>query len=186
MLQMLSKNWWMFAVRGVAAVVFGVLAFLVPGLTLAVLILLFGAYAIVDGISLLVGVASHGMQYMRHRWALLAIGALSVIAGVVAFILPGLTALSLLYVVAAWSIVMGVVQIAAAINLRREIQGELWLGLGGALAILFGIYLVVFPGDGLLTLVWLVGAFAIIFGISSLILAWRLRALHTGMAAKAA
>ena len=172
--------------RGIAAIIFGVLAFLMPGITLAVLVLLFGAYAIVDGISVLIGVAGNGMAYMRHRWALLVVGVLGVIAGVIAFILPGLTALSLLYVVAAWSIIMGIVQIAAAINLRREIEGELWLGLGGVLAIVFGLYLVVLPGDGLLTLVWLVGTFAIIFGISSLMLGWRLRGLHTGMSPKAA
>jgi len=176
----LTRNWWIFAIRGIAAIIFGILAFLVPAITLGALILLFGAYAIVDGVSLIYGVARHGTAYMRHHWTLLLIGVLSLGAGVIAFVLPGLTALSLLYVVAAWSVVIGIVQIAAAINLRREIAGELWMALGGILAIVFGVYLVVFPGDGLLTLVWLVGAWAIIFGLFSLLLSVRLRGIHEG------
>ena len=185
MLATLARNWWMFAVRGVAAIIFGVLAFFVPGLTLAVLILFFGAYAIVDGAAILIGVVRHGREYTRHRWAFVLIGILGIIAGIITFFYPGLTALTLLYVVAIWSIVMGITQIVAAIHLRREIKGELWLGLGGVLAIVFGVLLILSPGAGLLALVWLVGIWAIFFGVSSLLLALKLRNLHERAAAPA-
>ena len=186
LLDTLSRNWWVFALRGVAAVIFGILALLMPGVTLAVLVLLFGAYAIVDGASMIVGLARHGMAYMRQNWALGIVGLLGIVAGVIAFVLPGLTALSLLFLVAGWAIVMGVFQVIAAIDMRRQIDNEWWLILGGALTVLFGLYLAVFPGDGLLTLVWLVGFWSIVFGVSSLLLAWRLRGMASGMSARPA
>jgi uncharacterized membrane protein HdeD (DUF308 family) len=180
MLALLSRHWWVFAIRGIAAILFGVLAFVWPGLTLVVLVALFAAYAFVDGIALLVSLIRGDPQARRHAWSVGIMGALGVVAGIVAFVLPGLTALSLLYVVAFWSVALGVFQVIAAIRLRREIEGELWMAIGGVLAIAFGIYLVALPGAGLLSLIWLVGLWAVVFGISSLVLAWRLRELHTG------
>lgn len=180
MLDLLARHWWVFAVRGIAAVAFGVLAFAWPALTLVVLVALFAAYALIDGIFLLASLARGDADARRHAWSVAIMGVIGVVAGIVAFALPGITALTLLYVVAFWSIALGVFQIVAAIRLRREIEGELWMALGGVLAIVFGAYLVIFPGAGLLSLVWLVGLWAVVFGISSLVLAWRLRGLHTG------
>ena len=163
MLDMLARNWWLFAIRGIAAIVFGVLAFLWPGLTVVVLVALFGAYAIVDGVSLLISLVRGEPNARRHGWTVGIMGVIGVIAGIVAF----------------WSIVLGVFQVIAAIRLRREIEGELWLGIGGVIAILFGLYLAIFPGSGLLSLVWLVAIWSIVFGIANLLLAFRLRG-HTG------
>ncbi len=98
--------------------------------------------------------------------------------GLIAIFVPGLTALALLYLVAAWAIVTGVLEIIAAIRLREQITGELWLGLAGLLSVLFGLYLVIFPGAGILSLLWLAGFFAIVFGASMLLLGWRLRGIH--------
>lgn len=175
MLQMLSRNWWIFAIRGVAAIAFGVLAIIWPGATLFVLVVLFAAYALVDGASLLIALVRGDPDARRHGWAVGIMGVLGIVAGIIAIVWPGITAVSLLFVVAFWSIAVGVFQVIAAIRLRREIEGELWLALGGIVAIAFGLYLVIFPGAGLLSLVLLVAAWAIIFGVSSLVLAYRLR-----------
>jgi uncharacterized membrane protein HdeD (DUF308 family) len=176
-LALLARNWWLIAIRGIAAVAFGVTAFVWPGATVVVLIALFGAYALIDGISLLASLVRGDPAARRHAWAVGVMGVLGILAAAVTFLVPGLTALSLVYVVGFWSIAVGVFQVAAAIRLRQEIEGELWLALGGIIAVLFGVYIVALPGAGLLSLIWLVGAWAIVFGIAHLVLAWRLRAL---------
>jgi len=176
-LAVLARNWWLIAIRGIAAIAFGVVAFLWPGVTVVVLIALFGAYALIDGISLLASLVRGDREARRHAWAVGVMGVLGVLAAVVTFLVPGLTALSLVYVVGFWSIAVGVFQVLAAIRLRQEMEGELWLALGGIVAVLFGAYIVAFPGAGLLSLIWLVGAWAVIFGIAHLVLAWRLREL---------
>ncbi|HUG49275.1 MAG TPA: DUF308 domain-containing protein [Candidatus Limnocylindria bacterium] len=127
----ITRDWWLFAVRGVAAVVFGILALAWPEATLAVLVILFGAYAFVDGIALLVALARGDAFARRDAWAVGIMGVLGIGAGLVTFVWPGLTALTLLYVVAFWAITMGIFQVVAAIALRREIEGEFWMGLGG-------------------------------------------------------
>jgi uncharacterized membrane protein HdeD (DUF308 family) len=177
MLSLISRDWWVFAVRGVAAILFGVVAFASPGITLAALIILFGAYAFVDGISLLIALARGEAGARRHAWAVGIMGVLGIVASIVAIVWPGITALSLLYVVALWAIAMGVFQTVAAVALRREIEGEFWLGLGGVLTVVFGILLIASPGTGLIALVWLLGAWAIVFGASSLGLAYRLHGI---------
>lgn len=178
MLTVLSRNWWVLAARGLLAIAFGVLAFLVPGLTLAVLVALVGAYLLVDGAAMLIALVRGDPIARRSAWSVGIIGVLGVIAGIGAFLWPEITALSLLYLTAAWAIVMGAFQIVAAISLRREIEGEFWLALGGIISILFGVLLVVNPSAGLLSLTWLVGLWAIVFGIANLVLAWRLRELN--------
>jgi uncharacterized membrane protein HdeD (DUF308 family) len=180
MLQMLAQNWWIFAVRGVAAILFGVLAFLWPGPTVIVLALLFGAYALVDGVVLLVSLIRGDPAARRNAWAVGIMGVLGVAAGIVSVLVPEITAVALLYVVAAWSIVLGIMQIIAAIRLRREIEGELWMGLSGLISLLFGLYLAIFPGAGLVSLAWLVGIWAVIFGVFNLMLAFRLRGRSQG------
>ncbi len=174
MAQVLIRNWWAFALRGALGILLGLAAFLFPGITLGALVLLFGAYAVVDGV--LAIVAGVRAAERRERWGVLLLeGIAGIAAGVLAFVWPALTALVLLYLVAAWSILRGVLKIAAAIRLRRTIQGEWLLGLNGAFSVLFGVLLIVMPAIGLLTLVWLVGAYAGIFGALLLGLAFRLR-----------
>jgi uncharacterized membrane protein HdeD (DUF308 family) len=178
MLQVLGRNWWLLVVRGLLAILFGIIAFVFPGLTLAVLVAFVGAYLLVDGASMLVALVRGDPVARRSAWSVGIIGVLGVVAGIGAFLWPQITALSLLYLTAAWAIVMGVFQVVAAISLRREIEGELWLGIGGLLTIAFGVLLIVNPGAGLLSLTWLVGVWAVMFGIVNLVLGWRMRELQ--------
>ena len=174
MLGLVARDWWVYAIRGVAAVAFGLLALMSPGPTLAVLVLLFGAYALVDGIALLVALARGDVLARSHAWATGLMGIAGIAFGIAAIVWPGITALTLLYLVAGWSITVGTLQIVAAIEFRREIDGELWMALGGVVSIAFGILLVFAPGTGLVSLVWLVGFWAIASGVSSLALSIRL------------
>ena len=145
-----------------------------PGVTLAALILLFGGYALVEGV--LNGTAAvRGRGDDQPWWARLLEGLVSIAAGIIAFAVPGLTALALLYVIAAWAIVTGALEIVAAIRLRRRITGEAWLALNGVLSIAFGALTILVPGAGALSLVWLIGAYAIAFGALLLGLSLRLR-----------
>ena len=178
MLNLFARNWWLVEIRGVAAIAFGILAFLWPGLTLVVLITLFAAYLLIDGFSLLVSLGRGEPATRGHRWSMGLMGVLGVGVGIATIIVPGITALALLYLVAFWAITLGLSQVIVAIRLRREIAGELWLAIGGLLTAVFGVFLLAFPGSGLLSLVWIVGAWAIVFGITNLILAWRLRGMH--------
>jgi uncharacterized membrane protein HdeD (DUF308 family) len=181
MLTLIARDWWVFALRGVAAILFGIMAIAWPGITLTALILLFGAYAFVDGVALLVALARGERGARRHAWTVGVMGLLGIVASIVTFVWPGITALSLLYLVAFWAIAMGVFQVGAAIALRREIEGEFWMGLGGVISVIFGSLLIVSPGTGLVALVWLLGFWAIAFGASSLGLAYRLHGLASAL-----
>jgi uncharacterized membrane protein HdeD (DUF308 family) len=181
MLGLVARDWWVFAIRGIAALVFGVLAFIGPETTLTVLVILFGAYVLVDGVSLLIALARGDAVARRHAWAVGIMGVLGIVAGVVTFAWPGLTALSLLYLVAFWAIAMGTFQLIAAIVLRRELDNEFWMAIGGIASIVFGALLVVSPGAGLLSLVWLVGLWSVVFGVSSLGLAYRLHGIDKAL-----
>jgi uncharacterized membrane protein HdeD (DUF308 family) len=178
MLHMLTRNWWIVAVRGIAGILFGLLAFALPGLTLASLVFLFGAFALVDGTAALIAAIRGDPGTSGHRWLMLVIGAAGITAGVLTWINPAITALALLYAVATWAIVVGVIQVIAAFALRRQLSGELWLLLGGVASVVFGVVLLVEPGTGLLALAWLVGTYAIVFGVTHLALALRLRGLR--------
>jgi uncharacterized membrane protein HdeD (DUF308 family) len=178
MLSLLARNWWLVEIRGVAAIAFGLLAFLWPGLTLLVLVTLFAAYMLIDGIALLVSLRRAEPATSGHRLAVALMGILGVGVGIATIVWPTITALALLYLVAFWAITLGAVQVIAAIRLRRDISGELWFVVGGLLTVVFGVFILAFPGSGLLSLVWIVGAWAIVFGITNLVLAWRLRGLH--------
>ncbi len=171
----LATNWWALALRGVCAILFGIVAFVLPAVTLASVVLLFGAYAIVEGVFNLIA-AVRGRAGQAPWWALVLEGLVSIAAGVVTFALPGLTAFVLLYVIAAWAIITGVLEIVAAIRLRARIDNEWWLGLSGVLSIAFGVLIMLFPGAGALAVILWIGAYAIIFGGMLLALAFRLRA----------
>lgn len=169
-----TGHWWALALRGVIAILFGLAALVRPGIALEALILLFGAYALVDGAFAIVGVFG-GTRSGTPRWLLFLEGVVSILAGIIAFVYPGLTAFALLYLVAAWAIVTGLAEIATAIRLRQEITGEWALILGGILSVLFGLLLAVLPGVGILSLIWLIGAYAVVFGVLMLITAFMVR-----------
>ena len=176
MLTLLERHWWVFALRGLFAVIFGVLALVWPGATLMALVLLFGAYALVDGVFAVVsGIASYG--HNERWWAVLLEGVAGIIIGLLTFFWPGTTALVLLYFIAAWAFVTGIFEIVAAIQLRRLIPNEWMMILSGLLSIIFGLLLFVFPGAGALGLIWLIGVYAIAFGILLISLAFRLRGI---------
>lgn len=167
----LASNWWLLLVRGILAVLFGIMAFALPGLTLVTLVLLYGAYAFVDGVTAIwVGVSS-------RAWGLLVFGILGVIVGIYTLVSPGITAIALLYLIAAWAFVRGVFEIITAIQLRKEISNEWVLILSGIISIIFGVVLVANPSAGALTMVLVIGAFALFFGVMLIILAFRVRGL---------
>jgi uncharacterized membrane protein HdeD (DUF308 family) len=175
MLELIGRNWWAIALRGVIAIAFGLFAFFQPELTLKLLVTLVAAYLVADGVSLLASFIRGEPAARRAGWSVAIMGVLGIVAGVAAFVWPNITALSLLALVAFWAILTGAFQVVAAIRLRKEINGELLMVIGGALSIAFGAYLVANPGDGLVSLVWLVGFWAVLFGVSTVALALRLR-----------
>jgi uncharacterized membrane protein HdeD (DUF308 family) len=186
MAETLSRYWWLVALRGLLAVLFGVLLLVWPGVGLGILVLFFGAYALVDGLFAL-GHAFSSAEDSAHRWAHVVEGVVGVAAGIATFLWPGLTALLLLYIIAAWALVTGVLELVAAFRLRARIENELWLGLGGVLSIAFGVILLVAPGAGALAVTWIIAAYAIVFGLALIALGLRLRGMGdragTGLAA---
>ncbi len=179
MLVFVLGDWRSLAFRGAAAVVFGVLSLVWPRISLTALVLLFGAYALVDGVSILVDAARARGEHQR-RWGPLLEGAVSIAAGLVALVWPDITALALLYVIAAWALLTGALEIAAAVRLRRELTNEWLLGIAGVLSIAFAIFLVVTPGSGALVITWAIAWYAILFGALLVALALRLRRLARG------
>ena len=172
----LARWWWTFIIRGIAAIAFGVLAFVSPAWSLAVLVALFGVWALVDGVTgVVTGVRSRGRD--RSWWLSILEGIVGIVAGVFALVFPIPAAGALVFIIAAWAIVSGIFQVVAAIRLREQIQGEFWLGLAGVGSILFGVVLYLFPAAGALSLVWLIGGFAIVLGAFLLVLGWRLRGI---------
>jgi len=179
----LIRNWWALALRGVAAILFGLAAFILPGVTLAVLIVLFGAYALIDGaLAIVAGVRAAG--HHERYGSLLVRGVLGIAAGIVAFVAPALTAVALTLLIGAWAIITGVLEIIAAVHLHRA-HGEWLLIANGGLSILFGVLVFILPLLGMLTLIWLFGAYAILFGVLMLVLASRLRRRHAALSAHA-
>ena len=172
MVRELARNWWLILLRGVLSIVFGILAFTQPETTAVALAIIFGAYAIVDGVA---NIASAVRGDTRHRAPYILAGALGVIAGVIAFALPGLTFLTFVYLIAVWAIVTGVMEIVAGIRLRDEIDNELWLWIGGALSVLFGVIVVRDLPLGGLTILFLIGAYAVVYGVVLIFLSLRLK-----------
>ena len=170
----LAKYWWIFLLRGIFSIVFGVLAFTMPGLTIATLVLVWGAYALVDGLVALYASATGGTKPGDH-WLVGMQGLIGLAAGILTLLMPGVTALGLLIAIAAYSLVVGVLQIAAAIKLREEIEGEFWLGLSGLVSILFGMFIIARPGEGALAVIWILGGYAVIFGVFLISFAFRIK-----------
>jgi uncharacterized membrane protein HdeD (DUF308 family) len=171
LLQMVASSWWVLALRGALAVFFALGAFLWPGLTLLVLVVLWGAFALMDG--LMAVVVGARMRW----WSILIFGLVGVAAGVLTFLRPGITALALISLIGAWAIIRGVFEVAAAIRLRKEISNEWLLILSGLASFVFGVLVLLFPGAGALSLVWLIGIYALLIGILLFTLAFRLRGL---------
>ncbi|MEV7008046.1 HdeD family acid-resistance protein [Streptosporangium sp. NPDC051022] len=171
----LSRTWWVYLVRGVCALLFGLLAIFWPAITVLALVVVFGAYAIVDGVFALFG-AGRGAGAGSRGW-MIFYGVVSVLTGVVVFIWPGITALVLLLFIAAWFVVTGVLEIVAGIRLRRTVVNEWMFIVGGVLSLLFGILLFLWPAAGALAVVWLIGIMAILYGIALVVLSFRVKAL---------
>jgi len=172
-----ARWWWAFVLRGVLAIAFGVLAFFAPGLGIAVLVGLFAAWALIDGaMNLAAGFRNRGRD--RGWWLSILEGIVGVGAGVIALLFPVYAAEALVLIIGAWAIVTGVFEIIAAIRLREQITGEVWLGLAGLASILYGVVLFLFPGAGALSLVWLIAGFAIVFGGFLVALGLRLRRIN--------
>ena len=174
MLRTLAQNWWAIVLRGLCALIFGVGAFVWPGITLGVLVLFYGAYALVEGV-LAVAWALMGRRPGPFPWGVLLAGLAGVAVAIVTFLHPGLTALALLYLIAAWAIIRGVFELIAAIRLRKELENEWLLGLSGVLSIALGVVLIIAPGAGALALLWWIGAIAILIGILTIALGFRLK-----------
>jgi uncharacterized membrane protein HdeD (DUF308 family) len=169
-----ARHWWVFAVRGVVAILFGILAFAWPLITLAVLVLLWGAFALVDGILALVAAIRTDND---HRWGLLFEGIVGIGAGIVTFAWPEITALVLLYIIAVWALLTGILELVAAVRLRRVINNEWWLVLSGIASVLFALVLLAMPTAGAVAVVWLIAIYAIVFGVLMLGLALRLHGM---------
>jgi uncharacterized membrane protein HdeD (DUF308 family) len=173
---LVARQWWTYVVRGILAIIFGVVALIIPGIALGALVILFAAWALTDGVTEIV--RAWRTRGQRQWWVGLLEGLAGIAAAVVAVVWPGITALVLLFILALWSILTGVLEIWAAIRLREQITGELFLGLAGLLSVAFGVFLVLFPGLGLLSVITIVAFFAIVFGSSLVLLGLRLRRIE--------
>jgi uncharacterized membrane protein HdeD (DUF308 family) len=181
MLKGLADSWWSFAFRGVISLLFGMAALSYPMKTVFVLIIFFGVYALIDGITaLLMGIGD------KKWYVYLLLGLVSIAAGVIAIARPGATALALLFVIGVWALVRGIGEIMAAIQIRKEVEGEWAIALSGVLSVVFGLFVLARPGAGALALVWLIAVYAFASGILKLMLGFKLRRLKKGMESTAA
>ena len=153
---------------------FGILAWAWPGVTLITLVLFWGAYALVDGVAALIG-GWHARDSGKPMWQIVLIGVIGIAAGIFTFVQPGVTAVALLILIAAWAIVNGVFEIAAAIRLRKDIENEWLLILSGVLSVVFGIFMIVNPGAGAMAVLWIIGVFAIAYGALLVMLSFKLK-----------
>jgi uncharacterized membrane protein HdeD (DUF308 family) len=178
MLNLLVGDWRAIALRGLAALAFGIFTLVWPHITLWALVVLFGAFVLVDGVFTLVAVIRNEPGTRQRRGWLIFEGIASVAVGIITFVWPDITALALLFLIAAWAFILGTMRLAAAIQMRREVD-DWWLpALSGALSIAFAVLLVITPGDGALVITWLIGWFAVLIGVLLLMLAFRVRKLQ--------
>jgi uncharacterized membrane protein HdeD (DUF308 family) len=178
MLLVLARYWWIFLLKGLFAIALGILAFVTPIKTLFAVLLVWGVFAVVEGVASIVqGIV--GRRQHQALWPMVIVGLLGVAAGIIAWAWPGLTAFVLLAFIAFWSIFRGIFEIVAAIRIRKEIEGEWLLILAGLLSVVFGLVLLIRPGVGLLTLMFILGVYALLVGVATVFLALRLRKLKT-------
>jgi uncharacterized membrane protein HdeD (DUF308 family) len=178
--KIVSRVWWAMALRGILAILFGIVALIFTGQTLLVLVYVFGAFALLTGLTEIVTAVRAGEAHMRWGWLAFA-GIVAVAAGIISFVWPGITALALLFVIAAWALITGVAEILFALSWPDTLAHPWLAALSGALSVVFGILLVVWPRSGVLALTWLVGIYAIIYGANQLYYAYRLQAMRQGM-----
>jgi uncharacterized membrane protein HdeD (DUF308 family) len=175
----LTRSSRLLALEGIAAIVFGIVVLIWPGLTLVALLALFGAFALISGVLVLAA----GLNLLAHRrddWVPYVLGGLAGIAvGAVTFLRPGITVLALVYLIAAWAIITGVFEVVAAVDLHGEVRGEWWLAIAGVLSILFGALVAIRPGSGALAILWLIGIYAILVGVIRLVFAYRVHNVQT-------
>lgn len=177
LVRVMADNWWVPLLRGIAAILFGLMALIWPGLTVYALLIVFGAYAIFDGImSIIIGFQRKSGDDRWWSWAL--DGFLSIVIGLMALFWPEATALAFVIWMAAWAVVAGIFRIIAAIRLRAEIEGEWALGLSGVLMVIWGVLMAMIPAAGLLSIAWLIGLFALLIGVVMIVLAFRLRGIR--------
>ena len=177
LVRVMADNWWVALLRGIAAILFGLMALIWPGLTVYALLIVFGAYAVFDGVmAIIVGFQRKSDDDSWWSWAL--DGALSIIIGLMALFWPEATALAFVIWMAAWAVVAGIFRIIAAIRLRKEIEGEWALGLSGLLMVIWGVLMALIPAAGLLSLAWLIGVFALLIGGVMVVLSFRLRGMR--------
>jgi uncharacterized membrane protein HdeD (DUF308 family) len=177
MIETLKRHWWVPVIRGIAAIVFGIIAFVYPGLTVATLVLFFGAWVLIDGIFRVVGAIGHRASDPDWGWHIV-IGIVGIIVGLLTFHAPQITALALIIYIAAWALMIGATEIAFAIKLRREIKGEWFLILMGLASIVFAILLLWNPIAGAAAVIWLIAWYAVVLGILAIFFGFRLKALR--------
>jgi uncharacterized membrane protein HdeD (DUF308 family) len=173
----LKRGWLLLLLRGVAAIAFGVLTLMQPGISLAALVLLFGVYAIIDGV-VAISTAVSARQYEQHWWLLLIAGLVGIAVGFIAFRAPDVTALALLFYIAAWAIARGMIEIVLGIRVRHMVKGEWRIILAGIASVLFGAFLLARPGGGALTVLWLIAVYALIVGVLLVISAFKVRSFR--------
>jgi uncharacterized membrane protein HdeD (DUF308 family) len=172
----MASNWWLVALEGVLAIIFGILTLVEPAAALAAVVLIFGVWAFIDGISALT-LALTGWK----SWQMVVLGLVGIAAGVFTFYRPNITAFALYATIAAWAIARGIIEIVVAIELRKRIKGEMWLVLAGIASVLFGVLMIVLPVAGAFALAWLLGVYALTFGVIMLALSFKLRGLRHGV-----
>jgi uncharacterized membrane protein HdeD (DUF308 family) len=174
---LMTRNWWVLLLRGIVAMLFGIIALRAPGVTLGVLVLLFGFYALIDGIFALIA-ALTGWRHREDRWLLLLEGLIGLAAGFVTLHAAVITAVALIFFIASWALATGVLKVIEAIRLRKEISNEFWLALSGVASVIFAFLVMLNPVAGALAMIWLIGWYALFMGAMLIMLSFRLRGLR--------
>jgi uncharacterized membrane protein HdeD (DUF308 family) len=177
MIRTLTRNWWIFIIRGLFAIIFGVLALMWPELTLFALVWLFGAYVLADGVFQVYSAISRREDFDRW-WLILLEGLFGIVFGVLTFAWPGITGLVLLILIAAWAFLTGMLEISAAIQLRKEIENEWLLAFSGVISIVLGVLMIIWPAASAVALAFMIGIYAILFGATLILLGFRLKNMN--------
>jgi uncharacterized membrane protein HdeD (DUF308 family) len=185
MTPLLAVNWWSLVIRGVVAIIMGLIAFVFPGITIGALVILFGAYALIDGVMSIVGAVRASRAHERWGWLLLE-GIAGIVVAAITLVSPVITAIALVYLIGAWAIVTGSLEIASAIQLRKYITGEWLLALSGIASIIFGVFVLAAPLIGAIAIAFTVGIYLVVFGVLMISLGFRLRATNRSIGAGSA